>query len=258
MMTRFSIVLWTLLSIPLLPAPAQGQIPAEDHAVEVGIVLWTPTPGILISSDAVGVDAIDFVEEFALENKRFREFRVSAGGSHKFRLNYVKFDYAEQTTLQRTIVFRGQTFNVNVPANGDVEWDLWRFGYEWDFLHAERGSLGVVAEAKYNKVVAAIDSPALTAAAGTEVEAWVPSFGVAGRAYPHPMFSVGGEFTGFSFNRDDLDVKMWDFDVNGAVHFGTNFGVIGGYRSIVAEYLIDDDSGDIEMKGPYFGVLLKF
>ena len=29
-------------------------------------------------------------------------------------------------------------------------------------------------------------------------------------------------------------------------------------QSIVADYLIDDDSGDIEMKGPYFGVLLKF
>ena len=86
----------------------------------------------------------------------------------------------------------------------------------------------------------------------------MPTFGVAGRGYILPMVHIGGEFTGLSLNRDAFEAKFFDFDINGGVHFGRNFAVQGGYRSIVVEYLVDEDSGDIKMKGPYFGATVKF
>ena len=49
-----------------------------------------------------------------------------------------------------------------------------------------------------------------------------------------------------------------DFDIYATLNFGKNVGVQGGYRSVVAEYLVDDDQGDLKLKGTYFGGVVRF
>src|SRR5690606_27125540 len=137
-----------------------------------------------------GVEEVDFVQEFGFAEQWFPEFTLVAGRSHKFRLHYVRFNYDAETILSRTITFQGRTFTIGAPATADVQWDLWRFGYEWDFVRASRGYFGAVVELKYNQITGMVDSPVLSSAATTEPEAWVPTFGVAGRGYPHPMVSI--------------------------------------------------------------------
>ncbi len=82
---------------------------------------------------------MDFVREFNLENERFMEFRsVLKGGKHKVRISRVPFKYEASAVLQRTVEFAGQTFDVNAEATADVSWDMWRFGYEYDFVAGRR------------------------------------------------------------------------------------------------------------------------
>lgn len=236
-------------------------LPAEDHVVELGVMFWTPSPELTLSTDGLAgsnVDEVDFVQEFGIEDKRFPEFRATIGRSHKLRVSYVSVQYDEDTTLQRTIVFQGRTFEVNVPASTDIKWDLWRFGYEWDFVSRERGFFGVIAEVKYNQVEASIDSPALTSAATTDTTAPVPTIGVIGRGYLAEMVSITGEFTGISVSRDEFDVRFFDLDIYGTVSLGRHFGVQGGYRSVIADYVVDEDTGDLRLKGPYFGAVVRF
>jgi hypothetical protein len=57
---------------------------------------------------------------------------------------------------------------------------------------------------------------------------------------------------------DDFEAKMFDFDIYATVNLGRNVGIQGGYRSVTADYTVDDDAGDLEMKGPYFGGLVRF
>lgn len=237
------------------PASAQSQI------VEVGLRFWSASPEIALSTNGltgVGLNNVDFVQEFGLEDTRFREFRASVGRGHKLRVSHVTFAYEASANIQRTIVFQGRTFTVGAPATTDVEWDLWTFGYEWDFLNNEGGFLGVVADLKYNRVKASIESPALTSAATTDVTAPVPTFGVVGRGYLGQAASVTAEFTGLSISRDTFEGKFYDFDVYGTVHLGKFLGVQGGYRSVDAHYLVDGDSGDLKMTGPYIGGVLRF
>jgi hypothetical protein len=72
------------------------------------------------------------------------------------------------------------------------------------------------------------------------------------------MVAIGAEFSGLKWERSDFDAKFFDFDVNGAVTFGRHIGVQGGYRSITVDYFIDDDVGDLTLRGPYFGVIARF
>lgn len=257
MRNRLPVLAYSFLLLTLATARAE----AQDHVVELGVMFWKPSPELTLSTDALAgssINEVDFVQEFGIEDDSFPAFRAAIGRGHKFRVSYVKFSYDAEATIQRTFTFQGRTFTIGAPATTDIEWDLWTFGYEWDFVSRERGFFGVVTDLKYNKVKASVDSPALQSTAATDTTAPVPTIGVIGRGYIGSIVSITGEFTGLKISRDEFDVKFTDFDINGTVTFGRNVGAQVGYRSIVANYVVDEDAGDLRMKGPYFGGVLRF
>lgn len=250
--------------------PAAG----EDFHVELGLMFWTPTPTLQIQTGslaALGQAPVDFVNEFGIPNTRFNEFRgvIKAGRKHKLRLSHVVMQYNEAATLQRTINFGGQQFPVNVPASADLKWDVWRLGYEWDFVAAPRGVVGLITEVKINKVDATLAANGYPSSV-TDVSAPIPAIGFTARAYPHRLFSITTEFTGFkvpgfigskisdAVQGDDFDAKMYDFDLYGTVSFGRYIGAQIGYRRLTADYVIDPDEGDLKMSGVYFGGVFRF
>jgi hypothetical protein len=270
--------LLTAALLCLISARAEAQFkvpdkaPGENFHVELGMVFWTPSPGILIQTGAlssIGESQVDFVQEFGIENKRFNEFRVvGKAGKNKFRYSHLGMQYNEASTLQRTIQFGGQTFPVSVPATADLKWETWRFGYEWDFVAMDRAVVGLITELKLNKVSANLTATGY-GSEFTEVTAPVPAIGGLARLYPHKHVSITAEFTGFkvpgfigskiSDSVDgDFDAKMYDLDIYGTVNFGRWAGAQIGYRSLSADYLADQDAGDLKMQGMYFGGLVRF
>jgi hypothetical protein len=252
-----------------VPEPAPG----EQFHVELGLMFWQPTPVLQIQTGALaalGESEVDFVQEFGIENTRFNEFRgvIKASKKHKLRISHVLAEYNAATTLQRTIVFGGQTFPVSVPATADLQWEVWRFGYEYDFVAVDRAVVGFVTELKVNRVTADLAAQGFGSEL-TEVSAPVPTIGMLARVYPHKTFSLTAEFTGFKVPGflakkitdaidDDADAKVFDLDLYGTVNFGSHVGAQIGYRSLTADYLFDEDAGDLELKGWYFGGLVRF
>jgi hypothetical protein len=256
------------LLVAARPVEAQFNVadpaPGEDFRVEVGAMLWTPTPELSVQTGAlaaIGASQVDFVQEFGIENKRFTEYRVviKPGRKHKIRFNYLPVEYTAEATLQRTVSFGGRTFTVGLPAAAALEWKMWKFGYEWDIVARDRGFFGIIGELKYNEISASLASQFGTELA--EASAPVPTIGVIGRGYPARNVSITAEFTGFKVPdslREDFDATLFDFDLYATINFGRSVAVQGGYRSVVAEYLVEDDAGDLKLKGLYFGGLLRF
>jgi hypothetical protein len=246
-------------AVTLAAAPAAAQ---NTNVGEVNLLFWTPDPELVLQSGALttatGITEIDFVQEFGIENDTFPEIRFAVGRNHKFRFGYVPVRYEADAIIRRTITFRGQTFTVGAPASTDIDWDIWRFGYEWDFVSRERGFVGVIGELKYNRLDASIDSPLLAEAAATEQKAPVPTVGVIGRGFVHEMVSITAEFSGLRVSTSEFEAKFLDFDINGAVTFGRYIGVQGGFRQVTVDYFIDDDIGDLKLRGPYIGVVARF
>jgi hypothetical protein len=263
----------------LLSSRAEAQFrvpdtaPGEKFNVELGLMFWEPTPVLQIQTGtlaSLGAGQVDFVQEFGIQNTRFNDFRavIRAARKHKLRISHVLAQYTESTTLQRTISFGGQTFPVSVPASADLQWRVWRFGYEWDFVAADRGVVGFVTELKFNQVKADLSAQGFGSEL-TDVSAPVPTIGALARVYPHKTFSLTAEFTGFKVPGflakkitdsidNDADAKVFDLDLYGTVNFGSHVGAQLGYRSLTADYLFDEDAGDLELKGWYFGGLVRF
>jgi hypothetical protein len=233
--------------------------------VELGAMFWTPQPGIVILSGSLAplTDAgVDFVREFNLEDERFTEFRgVLKGGKHKVRISRVPFKYEETAVLQNDVVFAGRTFPAGTEVTADLKWDLWRFGYEYDFAAGDAGYIGFIAELKQNDIQADLrlgNSPA-SGVPLTDLNISAPQLGVVGRVYPHRNVSITAEFTGFKLpgfirekftDAEEFEASFKDFEIYGNVSITRYFGIQGGYRSLTADYVQDDESGDLEMKGP--------
>jgi hypothetical protein len=250
-------------------AEAQFRAPApspEDFHTELGLMFFTPTPELTLTTGDARVGTVDFVQEFAIGEDTFREFRavVKAARKHKIRYARVAFEYDQPAVLTRSITFQNVTFPVTANATADIKWEVHRFGYEWDFVRASKGFVGLVTELKYNKVKATVSASGIvngqtqSLAASVDQTAPAPTIGGIGRGYLGKYVSLTGEFTGLKIDRDDFLAKFYDFDVYAAGHLGKNVGVQLGYRSITVDFLVDNDQGSMKMKGRYLGGFVRF
>ena len=261
MRNRLLVLTVSLCAVSLIAARADAQVvPGEDHVGEVGVMFQSPTPTLVLSTSAISglTDKVDFVKEFGIEKKRFPAFQATLGSHHKFRLSYIDIKYDASATIQRTFTFGNRTFRIGAPATTNIEWKLWNVGYEWDFVHRERGFFGLLADVKVNQITASVASAALSSPAAIDTTAPVPTIGVIGRGYVVPAVSLTGEFTGLKVDRSDFMAKFTDFNLYGTVNFGRNLGAELGYRSVVVNYDVDQDSGDLKLQGPYVGAVVKF
>ncbi|HEY7792064.1 MAG TPA: hypothetical protein VIC33_16235 [Vicinamibacterales bacterium] len=260
-------VLAVLACLPAVPAFAQytRSEPAtgERYHVEGQIGLWDPTPQIAISSESLGIlgSNIDFVSDLGIQKTRFPDLRLvlRPARKHKFRFSYIPIKYTAQATLTRDVVFNGILYRVGIPVTSTLDWKAYRFGYEYDFISRNRGFAGVIAEAKYTDIQATISSAVDTEF--THARGPIPALGGIVRVYVVPNISITGEATGFKLPASvsqGYSGKYVDIDIYGTLNFTNNIGATVGWRSLDLQYLAKTDSGDLTLRGLYFGAVARF
>jgi len=260
------------LAATLLASPASAQYkprPLNDPAtgeafhIEGSASWWRPGADMNVASEGFGIagTTIDFKKDLGMTDQSFPALNLvlKPAPRHKFRMQFIPISYQAQSTLRRDIVFNGQRYSANLPVNSTLDWKAYRFNYEFDFVSKNRGYAGFIVEAKYTDVQANLQSPLLSEFAHARFP--VPALGGVGRVYVVPNISVTGEFTGFTIP-DSIDNRYnahyFDFDLYGTVNFTNNIGVQGGYRTLDLGYLIKSDSGSLNLKGIYFGVVARY
>ncbi len=183
---------------------------------------------------------------------------VRPAPAHKFRFEYVPIEYTASSTLNRTIDFNGQRYQVGLPVNSSLDWKLYRFGYEYDFIRKNSGFGGFIAELKYTDVNVSLASPVISEFA--QAKAPIPALGGIGRYYFIPSIAVTGEFTIFKLPtiQDQYSGHYSDLNIYGTVNFTKNVGVQGGYRSMDFGFIVKQDTGAFTLNGIYFGVVARY
>jgi hypothetical protein len=243
--------------------PTGNRATGETYHVEIAGNLWGPAPSIFVTSESIeGIPGtpIDFVEDLGIERHWLRQLKIVArpATKHKFRFEYTPIRYEAEATLTRRLVFNGIEFVASVPIESELVWRAYRFAYEYDFFYRDRGFVGLVLEAKYTHVEASLtnrfDSEFIRARAP------IPAIGAIGRGYVAPNIAITGEFTFFKVPDIDEDYggHYFDFDLYGTVNFTENVGVQGGYRSFDVVYKVENDDGDLTIRGLYFGGVVRF
>jgi hypothetical protein len=265
-------VAMSLVTCGLAATPAAAQYAVqggnratgENYHVEVGGYFWSPEPTVLITSESLGIvgTQIDFKEDLGIEKGTFKQLKVvlRPATKHKFRFEYTPIGYDAESTLRRTVVFNGQRFDVAIPVTTEMKWNAYRFGYEWDFVYRDRGFAGLLLELKHTDIKASL-SNVLVGEEFVHAQAPIPAIGFIGRGYVVPNISITGEFSFFKLPSsidEDYQGRYYDFDLYGSVNFNDHFGAQLGYRSLTVFYKIEEDQGDLKMKGLYFGGVARF
>lgn len=238
--------------------PAVG----EKYKVEVSLGFWSPEPELTFSSESLGIvgTPINAITDLGFQKENFRDFRLVLRPTKKlkFRIGYTPIKYEAETTFTRTIVFNGQRYDIGLPVTSTFDWKDWRFGLEYDFLYKDRGYLGFITEAKYTDAQVMLASP--LAAEFTKVKVPVPTIGAAGRVYLVKNLSVTGELTGLKLAYQNNEGTYVDLNIYGTFNFTNNVGVQGGYRTLKVDYIVNDgdDTGNLRLKGLYFGGVARF
>ena len=244
---------------------ASDRATGETYRFEISGYFWNPTPEIAIASESIpGIigDKIDFVEDLQIEKTRFKQFRavLRPATKHKLRFEYTPIKYEQpEGQLRRDVVWNGLLYSVSLPVATTVEWKAYRFTYEYDIVYRDRGFFGLILEAKYTDVRAELVN--VFNSEFVEARAPIPAIGAIGRVYVAPNISLTGEFSGFRLPEgidEDYRAKYYDFDLYGTVNFNDNLGVQAGYRSFDVFYRVDTDEGNLRIKGPYFGGVVRF
>jgi hypothetical protein len=248
------------------PRPIDNPPIGEDFHIEAGVSFWTPSSDISVASSGSGAlmglvgTTIDAKQDLGFVDQRLPEFQVMLrpAPAHKFRFQYIPINYDASSTLNRTIVFNGQAYQVGLPVNSSLQWKAYRFGYEYDFVRKNQGFVGFIVEAKYTDVQVSLTSP--VAAEFVQARAPIPALGGIGRYYFIPNVAITGELTLFKLPtiQDQYAGHYVDLDIYGTVNFAKNVGVQGGFRSLDMGYLIKQDTGSFALKGLYFGVVARY
>jgi hypothetical protein len=162
-------------------------------------------------------------------------------------------------TLRRDVIFNGIRFPIALPVTTNLQWKAYRFGYEYDFVYRDRGFVGLLLEAKYTDVQATLLN--LIDNEFVHARAPIPAIGGIGRVYVAPNISITGELSGIKLPEsinENYRAKYIDFDLYGTVNFTDNVGAQVGYRSFDVYYKVDEDQGDLVLKGLYFGGVVRF
>jgi hypothetical protein len=243
--------------------PVSNRATGETYHVELAGSLWNPTPDIGITSEGLGIPGtkIDFVDDLGIEASTFKQLKVvlRPGTKHKFRFEYTPITYTtEDSTLIRTLIFNGQAYPVSLKVDSELKWKAYRFGYEWDFVYKDRGFAGLLLELKYTDVEALLTN--VIVSQFIRARAPIPAVGFIGRGYVASNISITGEFSFFKLPdvNEDYGGNYYDFDFYGTVNFTDNFGAQAGYRSLTVFYHVERDQGNLELKGLYFGGVVRF
>ncbi len=253
----------TPASAQFVPRTLNDPATGEKYHIEASAGYWSPIANMSIASQSLGIagSKIDFKKDLGLKDQRFNEMHLilRPGVKHKLRLDYIPIKFEQSATITRNITFNGQIYRIGLPVNSSLSWRAYRFGYEYDFIHKNRGFGGLILEAKYTDVEASLQSPAVQEYA--HAKAPIPSIGGIMRFYPVANISITGELTGITIPAslsEQYNAHYADLDIYGTVNFSDNVGAKVGYRRLDVAYVIEKDTGNFVLKGLYFGVVARF
>ena len=240
----------------------------EKYHVELSGSFWTPTPFGVISSEQFGIPGTDIslVDDLGFLRTRFRDLKVvlRPAKKHRFRIQYTPLQYTSETTLKRAINFNGITFPcagcpLMLPINAQFGWNVWRFGYEYDFLYKKRGFAGVILEARETEFSAGLQSP--VANEFTSAKGPLPALGFIGRGYVMPDISITAEVTGLMFPKSllpDIEANYFDWDIYGTFNVTNHAGLQVGWRRLTTFLNVEHDTADMKFQGMWWGGTIRF
>lgn len=216
----------------------------------VGTIQASGTPIDLVSDLGVQQGPPTFYGKFVF--KPTRRQRIVAEGT--------PFALTGNNIVNRTLVYRGETFNVSDTVHSNATLNYFFGGYQYDVLSGPVGHLGFSVGGAYLGATGTILSVTSNVSASKTETLGIPLAGSEFRIFPIPgrhWLDVDGELRGMGLGSYGYYTEAAG---NGGLWIG-HLGFQAGYRAVNAD-LHETGSGgsgvSVRLKGPIFSVAFKW
>lgn len=208
---RALVLLVLVVATPIVLTAGDGEF--DNAKWQVQLNGWVSLPSGYFNGQS-GEGYFDLQRDFGFGNYATFSGRLDWRFKRKHHLLFTVTPVVSShtTTLNRTITWQDQTFDIGAQTSASIRSLIFSPGYEYDFFRLRQGSLGFVVNAnlvytsatlKASGSISSGGSPATgTESASGSLFAPLPAIGPTFRWYPVPNFNrfyLDGALTGMSF-----------------------------------------------------------
>lgn len=242
----------------------------DQYEVRIGGFWLRSSPTVTL--EAAGHNGfVDFHRDFGFNDYStfLGKFDWKFARKHHFYVVVAPFRQSNQTTLNRTIVFRGQTYDVGAVTKADLSATLYAPGYQYDIMRRKRGHLGIAVQFNLFDTSGSLSAKAQVIGPGVSQAATsshasllapIPVGGPEFRLYitNSPRLFVEGNIYGmYFFGYGNYYSTAGDLGFSVSKHFSVNAGYTIGSRLNV-NTATSRDGLSLSQQGPVVGAQLSF
>ena len=245
-----------LLFIACAAVDAQDTRPKNE--IEVRGVLAVPSGEASFSSNGTAGETISFSRDFDFRNElgfSLRYTHRTEDGKHKFLGEYSQTTWNRNTTLSRSITFRGQTYVANLDASADLRLSDFRvmYAYRWGNDKIRIGPMADMGAVSTRLNISGTTNNGTRTETG-KITKFAATLGYDLDYDPTPRINIFNNLGAIAFQGERL------FHVEGGVRFfpHRHFGLSAGYKAQRYRVEKNDDFILVRSHGPFFGGVFRF
>lgn len=253
----FTKVRITFAALLVLLFAAQSQAD-ETFSLKLGYLLLSPDGEIAAEENGLGTK-VDLTDDLDLDDSSGIMFEAAlALGDMKLTVGYTPLSFEGSNTINRTIIFDGDTYPVNADVDSSLDLNITDIGLTWFALNIDdaptRIQLGLELAIKVTDAEASLSSSTVGLSDSVSETLPIPTIGLRGRIALSDFVGISGRigYLGYSGNHFmDADVQL-EFSPLPMV------GIYVGYRHIDLSIDESDVLVDTTLSGFYGGALVRF
>lgn len=237
-----------------------GSESPEDFRFEITGSAWILNTGGAIQANG---SPIDLVSDLGVEQQQptfYGQLVFKPGRKHRIIFEGTPFDIHGYNTINRSVMYHGETFNVSQSLESSADMTYFFGGYQYDVLSGSMGHFGLSAGAAYLSATGTIQAVQTSTIATRSETIGLPLAGAEFRIFPipgHRILEIDGGMRGMGFGSYGHYVEA-----NG--NAGIGWGPItfqAGYRGVNADLHETSNGGSgitARLQGPTFSIMWRW
>lgn len=235
------------------PGLAEGP---EDFHIEITGAAWMVDSSGSIQSQGTPVNLVSDLGAEQQQPAFFGRIAFKPTRRQEIVVEGMPLSIQGRKTVQRSVMYHGQTFFVNQTLQSSASLDYLFAGYQYDVLRGRAGDLGLSAGGAYLSATGTIQAVETGTSATKSESLGLPLAGVAFRVFPIPgrrWIEVTGGMRGMAFGGYGSYVQV---DASGGAGVGP-IALLAGYREVRADIHSTGTGAsgvNVRLKGPIFSL----
>lgn len=255
---RMGFWLLALVLALLWPAVLWAQV-GEKYTLEFEGRYWNPKldATLKVVSNGIGTE-VKGVEDLGLQERRDAfepHLQIKFLRKHKFNLSYLPLKWDADKFISRAIEFNGQIYSAGTQVKSRLDLKLFKVGYEYDFLAAERGFLGGTFDVMVVDFDAELKAPAMSVDQRESKTIPIPLIGLVGRIYPIKWVNLNAKISGLPLGGYGY---IFDAEAGVTINPVKYVGIFAGYRYFDTKAKYTDNLLNIKLDGPFVALQVRF